>query len=163
IGLSQFNYMVGAELGIEALHVAVGPLAHGSSLPCASQTIANLRTHGHSVSVDEKALKKLEDYYFSLARAEGSPSGQPMAYDAPYLRHQLAGGVMTTTRRQLAELNLEHRFDAVIEEVERVRNELGSPIMVTPFPQIVTTQALFNVIADERYSNIPDQAIRYVL
>jgi oxaloacetate decarboxylase alpha subunit len=163
IGLSQFNYMVGAELGIDALHVAIGPLAHGSSLPCASQTIANLRTHGHDVSVDQKALKKLEDYYFSLARAEGLPSGQPMAYDASYLRHQLAGGVLTTTRRQLAELKLENRFDEVMAEVERVRFELGSPIMVTPFPQIVTTQALFNVLAEERYSNIPDQAIRYVL
>jgi oxaloacetate decarboxylase alpha subunit len=163
IGLSQFNYMVGAELGIDALHVAVGPLAHGSSLPCASQTIANLRTHGHDVSVDEKALKQLEQYYFGLALAEGLPSGQPMAYDASYLRHQVAGGVLTTTRRQLAELRLEHRFNDVMAEVERVRYELGSPIMVTPFPQIVTTQALFNVIADERYGNITDQAIRYVL
>jgi len=163
IGLSQFNYMVGAELGISALHVAMGPLAHGCSLPCASQTIANLKTHGHSVNVDEKALHKLEQYYHALARAEGLPIGQPQAYDASYLRHQLAGGVLTTTRRQLAELKLEHKFDAVMAEVERVRDDFGSPIMVTPFPQIVTTQALFNVLADERYSNIPDQAIRYVL
>jgi oxaloacetate decarboxylase alpha subunit len=163
IGLSQFNYMVGAELGIDALHVAMGPLAHGSSLPCASQTVANLKTHGHDVDVDEQALHKLEQYYHALARAEGLPVGQPQAYDASYLRHQVAGGVLTTTRRQLAELNLEHRFDEVMAEVERVRSELGSPIMVTPFPQIVTTQALFNVLADERYSNIPDQAIRYVL
>jgi oxaloacetate decarboxylase alpha subunit len=86
-----------------------------------------------------------------------------MGYDASYTRHQVAGGVLTTTRRQLAELRLEHRFDEVMAEVERVRFELGSPIMVTPFPQIVTTQALFNVLADERYSNITDQAIRYVL
>lgn len=163
IGLSQFNYMVGAELGIDALHVAVGPLAHGSSLPCASQTIANLKTHGHDVDVDMQALRKLEQYYFAHASAEGLPIGQPQAYDASYLKHQLAGGVLTTTRRQLAELNLEHRFDEVMAEVERVRTELGSPIMVTPFPQIVTTQAMFNVLATERYSNIPDQAIRYVL
>ncbi len=163
IGLSQFNYMVGAELGIDALHVAVGPLAHGSSLPCASQTVANLKTHGHSVEVDEAALRKLEQYYHALARAEGLPVGQPQAYDASYLKHQLAGGVLTTTRRQLAELKLEHRFDEVMAEVERVRTELGSPIMVTPFPQIVTTQAMFNVLAEERYSNIPDQVIRYVI
>jgi oxaloacetate decarboxylase alpha subunit len=50
-----------------------------------------------------------------------------------------------------------------MEEVERVRAELGSPIMVTPFPQIVCTQALFNVIGRERYGNVPDQVIRYVL
>jgi oxaloacetate decarboxylase alpha subunit len=163
IGLSQFNYMVGAELGISALHTAMGPLAHGSSLPCASQTVDNLKTLGHEVNVDTKALKALERYYFELAAAEGRPIGKPMAYDASYLRHQVAGGVLTTTRRQLAELNLEHKFSEVMLEVERVRSELGSPIMVTPFPQIVTTQALFNVLSDDRYSNIPDQAIRYVL
>ena len=163
IGLSQFNYMVGAELGIDALHVAVGPLAHGSSLPCASQTIANLKTHGYEVDADENALKEMENFYFALARSEGLPSGQPQAYDASYLRHQIAGGVLTTTRRQLAELKLEDRFEEVMSEVERVRRELGSPIMVTPFPQIVTTQAMFNVLGDERYAQIPDQAIRYVL
>ena len=89
--------------------------------------------------------------------------GQPQAYDASYLRHQIAGGVLTTTRRQLAELNLEHRFDEVMAEVEQVRTELGSPIMVTPFPQIVTTQAMFNIMGKERYAQIPDQAIRFVL
>jgi oxaloacetate decarboxylase alpha subunit len=51
----------------------------------------------------------------------------------------------------------------VIDEVTRVRAELGYPIMVTPFPQIVCTQALFNVIGTERYGNVPDQTIRYVL
>lgn len=163
IGLSQFNYLVGADLGIDALHVAVGPLAHGSSLPCASQTIANLRNDGHEVNVDLDALRQMENYYFALARAEGLPSGQPQAYDAAYTRHQVAGGVLTTTRRQLAEVGLEHRFDAVMAEVERVRAELGSPIMVTPFPQIVTAQALFNIIGNERYGNVPDQVIRYVL
>jgi oxaloacetate decarboxylase alpha subunit len=163
IGLPQFNYMVGAELGIDALHVAVGPLAHGSSLPCASQTIANLRIHGFDVDIDEQALAKLEQYYFGLARAEGLPVGQPQAYDAAFTRHQIAGGVLTTIRRQLAELKLEYKFDEVIAEVEQVRSELGSPIMVTPFPQIVSTQAFFNVIGDQRYGNIPDQVIRYVL
>ena len=163
IGLSQFNYMVGAELGIDALHTAIGPLAHGSSLPCASQTIANLRTHGFDTDIDERAIKKLEEYFFTHARAEGLPIGQPQAYDAAFLRHQIAGGVLTTTRRQLAELKLEHKFDAVMAEAEIVRYELGSPIMVTPFPQIVATQALFNVTGSERYGNIPDQVIRYVL
>ena len=163
IGLSQFNYLVGAELGIDTLHVAVGPLAHGSSLPCASQTINNLRVHGHEVDVNEQALAEMERYYHALAKAEGLPAGQPQAYDAAFTRHQVAGGVLTTTRRQLAEVGLEHRFDDVMAEVERVRNELGSPIMVTPFPQIVSTQALFNVLGEDRYGNIPDQVIRYVL
>jgi oxaloacetate decarboxylase alpha subunit len=163
IGLSQFNYMVGADLGIDALHTAVGPLANGSSLPPALQTIANLREHGHDVEVDERALARMTQYFTDLAVAEGLPHGQPQQYDASYLRHQVAGGTLTTTRRQLAELKLEHKFGAVMEEVERVRNELGSPIMVTPFPQIVSTQAFFNVVGSARYGTVPDQVIRYVL
>jgi len=57
---------------------------------------------------------------------------------------------------------MEHRFDSLIDEVGRVRAELGHPIMVTPFPQMVVSQALFNLIG-ERYANVPDQIIRYVL
>jgi oxaloacetate decarboxylase alpha subunit len=75
----------------------------------------------------------------------------------------MPGGTITTLKRQLKELKQEHRWQALVEEVPRVRAELGYPIMVTPFPQIVCTQALFNVIGDERYGNVPDQVIRYVL
>ena len=66
-------------------------------------------------------------------------------------------------QRQLAELGLADRFDAVLAEVARVRAELGYPIMVTPFPQIVCSQAVYNVIGTGRYVTVPDQVIRYVL
>jgi len=65
--------------------------------------------------------------------------------------------------RQLTELGLADRFDAVMAEVARVRAELGYPIMVTPFPQIVCSQAVYNVIGTGRYATVPDQVIRYVL
>jgi len=103
------------------------------------------------------------NYFMELAEAEDLPVGTPQEYDASFLRHQVAGGVMTTTRRQLAELKLEHRFPDVIREVVQVRAELGYPIMVTPFPQIICTQALYNIIGAERYDNVSDQVIRYVL
>ena len=67
---------------------------------------------------------------------------------------------MTTTRRQLREIGMEDRFESLVEEVGRVRAELGYPIMVTPFPQMVVSQALFNVMG-ERYANVSDQVIRY--
>jgi oxaloacetate decarboxylase alpha subunit len=62
----------------------------------------------------------------------------------------------------MAEINLEHRFPEVLEEVAKVRADLGYPIMVTPFPQIVFTQALYNILSKERYENVSDQIIRYV-
>jgi oxaloacetate decarboxylase alpha subunit len=102
-------------------------------------------------------------YFDRLAAAESLPSGRPQPYDAAFTRHQLAGGVLTTLRRQLSELGLSDRFEAVIEEVSRVRAELGYPIMVTPFPQMVMGQALSNVLGSERYGVVADQVIRYVL
>jgi oxaloacetate decarboxylase (Na+ extruding) subunit alpha len=163
IGLSQLSYLVAAELGVEVLHVACGPLANGSSLPNAQRVAANLRELGHTVDVDDLSLAQVAGYFTRLAEAENLPVGTPQEYDASFLRHQVAGGVMTTTRRQLAELNLEHRFQDVMREVVQVRAELGSPIMVTPFPQIVCTQALHNIVGTERYSSVSDQVIRYVL
>jgi oxaloacetate decarboxylase (Na+ extruding) subunit alpha len=163
IGLSPLTCLVAAELGLAALHVACGPLANGSSLPNAQRLVANLRELGHTVDVDDQRLAQVAGYFTRLAQAESRPAGTPQEYDASFLRHQVAGGVMTTTRRQLDELGLGDRFGAVMEEVSRVRAELGYPIMVTPFPQIVCGQALYNVIGAERYQNVSDQAIRYVL
>jgi oxaloacetate decarboxylase (Na+ extruding) subunit alpha len=163
IGLSGLSYMVAADLGVEVLQVACGPLANGSSLPNAQRVVANLRELGHTVNIDDRALGMVADYFTRLAEAENLSAGTPQEYDASFLRHQVAGGVLTTTRRQLAELKLEDRFPDVMREVIQVRADLGFPIMVTPFPQIVCTQALYNIIGEERYGNVSDQVIRYVL
>jgi oxaloacetate decarboxylase (Na+ extruding) subunit alpha len=163
IGLSPLSCLAAADLGVSALHVACGSLANGTSLPNAQRVVANLRELGHTVDIDDRLLAVVADYFTRLARAESLPAGTPQEYDASFLRHQVAGGVMTTTRRQLTELGLGDRFGAVIEEVSRVRAELGYPIMVTPFPQMVCGQALYNVIGAERYANVSDQVIRYVL
>ncbi|TWJ13294.1 biotin carboxyl carrier protein [Geobacter argillaceus] len=163
IGLSAMSYMAAAELGVDALQVACGPLGNGSSLPNAQRVVANLRELGHTVDIDDRALALVANYFSRLAKAENLPVGVPQEYDASFLKHQVAGGVMATTRRQLVELNLEHRFDEVMAESSRVRAEFGYPIMVTPFPQMVCSQALYNVIGRERYENVSDQVIRYVL
>jgi oxaloacetate decarboxylase (Na+ extruding) subunit alpha len=163
IGLSPLTCLAAADLGVTALHTACGALANGTSLPNAERVVANLREIGHTVDIDDRLLARVAGYFTDLALAESLPAGQPREYDASFLRHQVAGGVMTTTRRQLDELGLGDRFGAVMDEVSRVRAELGYPIMVTPFPQIVCGQALYNVLGTERYQNVSDQAIRYVL
>ena len=125
--------------------------------------LANLEDAGHSVDIDKAALTRLTRYWQRVALAEGLPPGAPQNFDASFLRHQIAGGVMTTTARQLAELGLADRMEAVIAETGQVRAELGYPIMVTPFPQMVMSQALFNVIGTHRYAQVSDQVIRYCL
>jgi len=176
IGLSPLVYLAAPDLGVEVLQVGCGALADGSSLPDAQRIVTNLRELGHTVNVDDRLLARVADYFNRLAAAESLPAGRPQPYDAAFTRHQLAGGVLTTLRRQLAELGLEARFGEVMEEVSRIRAELGYPIMVTPFPQMVMGQALANIIgaaggspprtsriSDRRYEVVPDQVIRYVL
>jgi oxaloacetate decarboxylase (Na+ extruding) subunit alpha len=163
LGLGELSSLEAAKLGISAIHVGVGPGGDGSSLPEAERMVANLIEAGHDVAIDRGVLSQLTDYWHRLARAEGLPPGTPQAFDASFLRHQIAGGVMTTTKRQLAELGLGDRLADVIAETEQVRAELGYPIMVTPFPQMVMSQALFNVIGERRYAQVSDQVIRYVL
>jgi len=69
----------------------------------------------------------------------------------------------STLHRQLAELGMEHRWHDILDEIPRVREELGWPIMVTPLSQFVGVQAFLNVTSGERWSRLPDEVIRYVL
>jgi len=169
LGLSPLTCLVAAGLGVRVLQVGCGALGNGTSLPDAEKLVANLRADGHTVDVDDRLLAAVARYFDSVAEAEGLPAGQPREYDAAFMHHQVAGGVMTTLRRQLSELGMEYRFGEVMEEVGRVRAELGYPIMVTPFPQMVIGQALANVLSAHslnggaRYDQVPDQVIRYVL
>ncbi|MDD7964074.1 biotin carboxyl carrier protein [Actinomycetospora lemnae] len=162
IGLSPLTYAIAPEHGVEVVQTGCGALGNGSSLPEVRRTVANLRAMGHRVDVDDRALGLACDLVDRIATAEGLPAGRPQEFDAAFLHHQIAGGVMTTTRRQLRELGMEGRFDDLVAEVGRVRAELGHPIMVTPFPQMVVSQALFNLLG-ERWVTVPDQVIRYAL
>jgi oxaloacetate decarboxylase alpha subunit len=163
LGLAPFTYLAGAEAGIDAMHVAVSPAANGSSQPAAERMVANLRALGHTVEVDDASLARMSDYFRALVAAENLPLGQPQEFDAASFQHQVPGGMLTTMRRQLKEINQLEKFPAVLEEVALVRRELGYPIMVTPFSQVVAAQSVMNVISKERYANVPDEVIRYVL
>ena len=105
----------------------------------------------------------MTDYFTRLAEAEGLPAGRPLGFDAGYLHHQLPGGMVGTMRRHLAESRVAHLEARVIEELGRVRQELGWPIVMTPFSQILLTQAVMNVTGPERYAVIPDELIRYAI
>jgi oxaloacetate decarboxylase alpha subunit len=164
LGLSPRTCLLAADLGVTVLQVGCGALGNGTSLPDAQQLVANLRATGHSVDVDDRLLDAVARFFDQVAEAEGLPKGEARGFDAAFLGHQVAGGVMTTTRRQLRELGMEHRFDELMAEITQVRAELGYPIMVTPFPQMVIGQALANLLGGgERYDTVPDQVIRYVL
>jgi oxaloacetate decarboxylase (Na+ extruding) subunit alpha len=163
IGLAELAYMDAPNQGVTALQCASGAAADGTSNPHSGRVVANLRALGHRVEVDDAALAEVNHYFDQLAAAEGLQVGKPQCFDAAYLRHQLPGGVVGTMRRHLAEARVSHREGAVIEELARVREELGWPIVMTPFAQMVVTMAVMNVTGRERYGVIPDEVIRYAL
>ena len=96
-------------------------------------------------------------------RRRDLPVGLPQEFDATYYHHQLAGGMVSTTRRMLDEQHRPELFDAVLDEVGQVRAEMGYPIIVTPVSQMVATQALRNVVDPERWSNVSVETFRYFL
>ena len=163
IGLAEPTYLEAASLGIAAVQCASGGAADGTSNPPILRMIANLRAMGHRVDVDDDAVGEVSRYFTALAGAEGLPTGRPMAFDAAYLQHQLPGGMVGTMRRHLADHRVPHLEGAVIEELGRVREELGWPIVMTPFAQMLQTQAVMNVTGSERYAVIPDEIVRYAL
>ena len=163
IGLAPFVYMEGLKAGFQVLHTAVEPLARGTSNPAADTTLRNLEAEGFSHELDLEALAAMTKYFRRLGSEKGLPVGQPQEFDATYYRHQLAGGMVSTTKRMLDEQHRPELFDAVLEEVGRVRAEMGYPIIVTPVSQLVATQAVRNVMDGERWANVPDEIIRYFL
>ena len=163
IGLGELVYMDAPAWGVSALHCASGAASDGISNPSGERVVANLRELGHQVDVDMEASAEVSRYFTRLAESEGLPSGSPQAFDAAYFHHQLPGGMVGTMRRHLAESRLSHMAGAVTEELDRVRQELGWPIVMTPFSQMLLTQAVMNVTGKERYGVVPDEVIRYAL
>jgi oxaloacetate decarboxylase alpha subunit len=163
IGLAESTYLEAADLGIAALQCATGGLGDGISNPPAERIVSNLLSLGHGVDLDLEALKDAGRFFSQIASAEGLAVGAPQGFDADYLNHQLPGGMIGTMRRQLAEARMSHLEPAVIKEISQVRRELGWPIVMTPFAQMVMTQAFMNITTGKRYSVIPDEVIRFAI
>jgi oxaloacetate decarboxylase (Na+ extruding) subunit alpha len=163
VGLAPFVYVEGVKAGFQAVHTASGPLSRGTSQPEVGGTARNLAAAGYTVGLDLEAEETVAAHFRELARAKGLPAGTPQEYDAVYYRHQLPGGMVTTTRRMLEEVRHPELFEQVLEEVTRVRAEMGYPILVTPVSQFVASQAARNVIDGERWRNVSDETVRYFL
>jgi len=162
-GLAPITLLKAADLGMTTLHCALPPLANGSSHASALQLVANLRARGHSVDIDMDALEAASACLKREAMLRRLPAGVPQEYDEAYYKHTLPGGVISTTRRQLAEMGKGDLLPAVMEEAIQVRADLGWPIVVTPFAQYIVTQASLNVLSGERYRQITDEVVDLLL
>lgn len=162
-GLAPLTYLEAVKLGVDQLHTSIAPLASGPAQPAVQSTIRNLRLSGFDTKVRGECIDDVSAYLEELADREGFPRGAPMEYDLFHYRHQMPGGMLKNWRYQLQSAGIEHRFEEILEEIALVREELGWPIMVTPFSQIIAVQAMLNVVGGERYRSVPDEVKMYAL
>jgi len=162
-GLGPLCCIEAVKLGIEKVNTAIPPLANASSNPSVFSVASNIRALGYTPAVDEAGLTAVSDHFMAIAEREGFPVGAPVEYDYAQYQHQVPGGMISNLRHQLRKVGLEAKVDQALEEVDRVRAELGYPIMVTPLSQFVGSQAAINVIVGERYKEVTDQIIQYAL
>jgi pyruvate/oxaloacetate carboxyltransferase/biotin carboxyl carrier protein len=162
-GLAPICYLEAAKAGVTTLHTAVAPLANGTSHPSIENVLKNVRRLGFTADIDEEALLAVSAHFRKVAEEEGLPMGAPLEYDLFHFEHQVPGGMMTNLTRQLREVGMEDRLEEFLEEIVLVRKEFGYPVMATPYSQIVGAQAIENVVSGERYGQMTDEAIKYVL
>lgn len=162
-GLGPLVCLEAVKLGVDRVHTAISPLADGASHPSAATMVRNLRTLGYGVNVDLARVGEASEYLLAVAKRTGRPIGAPAQYDAFHYKHQVPGGMVANFKAQLKDAGMLDKLDAVLEEVSRVRVDLGWVLMVTPFSQLVGVQAMLNVIHGERYKVVPDELKRYVL
>jgi pyruvate/oxaloacetate carboxyltransferase len=156
-------YSEAIKAGFHYAHTAVMPLANGASLPAVQDIVARATAEGVATSLDMDAISEISSYFDWVCIREDKPRGKIAAYDPALYSHQVPGGMISNLKSQLQTMQMEHRLPEILEEVGRVREDLGYPILVSPFAQYVVTQAVINVIQGERYKTIPDEVRKYAM
>lgn len=162
-GLAPLNYIEGIKAGFTILHTASRPMANGPSLPSTEAMVNIVETLGFKHDLDQSTFAPVAENFEWAARDAGFEPSVPAEYDPRIYEHQLPGGMTGTLISQLQQHGMADRFSAVLDEIPRVRQELASPIMATPFSQFVGIQAVLNVVTGERYKMVPDEVIRYAM
>lgn len=162
-GLAPINVLEAVKLGITHIHAAIPPLANGSSQPSIFNVASNLKALGYTPDINIEVLKPVQEHFTYIAKRENLPVGAPFEFDQTLYTHQVPGGMISNFRFQLEKFGMGDRLEETLEEVARVRADLGYPIMVTPLSQFVGSQAGINVIVGERYKQVTDEVIQFAL
>ena len=164
-GIASMTYLKAIEAGADVVDTAISPLALGTSQPATEPLVAALKGTSYDTGIDLEILNEIADYFRPLRDKyleEGLIDPKVLGVDANTLIYQVPGGMISNLISQLKQQNKMDKFQEVLAEVPKVREELGFPPLVTPTSQIVGTQAVFNIITGERYKMIPREVKDYV-
>jgi len=160
-GLASMTYLKAIEAGVDVIDTALSPLALGTSQPPTESIIAALQGTPYDTELDLEKIAPISQHFKEVKKNYQNISA-PIEVDTAVLFYQIPGGMISNLRNQLAGQNAAHRYEEVLAEVPKVREELGYPPLVTPTSQMVGTQAVLNVITGKRYSVVPKEIRDYV-
>ena len=156
-GVASMTYLKAVEAGVDIIDTAMSPFALGTSQPATEVMVETFKDTPYDTGFDQKLLSEIADYFRPI-RDEALDSGllnpKNLGVNIKTLLYQVPGGMLSNLTSQLKEQHAEDKFYDVLEEVPRVRKDLGEPPLVTPSSQIVGTQAVFNVLMGERYKMV---------
>lgn len=160
-GVASMTYMKAVEAGCDIIDCAMSPLALGTSQPATEVMVETFRGTPYDSGLDQNLLAEIAEY-FRPYREECLKSGllnpKVLGVNIKTLMYQVPGGMLSNLVSQLKEAGAEDKFEAVLEEVPRVRKDFGEPPLVTPSSQIVGTQAVLNVLQGERYKMVTKES-----
>jgi len=150
-GMAPVTYARAVEAGVDVVDTALSALAGGTSQPATETMVAVFQGTEHDTGMDINLLISINEHFRSV-RESYRDVRTPVEVDPRILSYQVPGGMLSNLRAQLQSQNMMDRWEEVLAEVPRVREDLGYPPLVTPMSQIVGTQAVLNVVTGQRYS-----------
>ena len=156
-GLASMTLMKAVEAGVDVIDTAISPMALGTSQPPTEALVAALEGTPYDTGIKLTELDKITKHFTPLREkylASGLLNPKALKVDVNALVYQVPGGMLSNLMSQLAQAGKSDKLTEVLEEVPRVRADVGYPPLVTPSSQIVGTQAVFNVIMGERYKTV---------
>ena len=159
-GCGSMTYLKAVEAGVDIIDCAISPLALGTSQPATEVMVGALRGTDRDTGLVQGIIKEISDYFIPYrdhCLDSGLLSTKVLGVNIRTLIYQVPGGMLSNMVSQLAEQGASDKLTAVLEEVPRVRKDLGEPPLVTPSSQIVGTQAVMNVLMGERYKMATEQ------
>jgi pyruvate/oxaloacetate carboxyltransferase len=165
-GMVMMTYLRACDAGVDIIDTAFSPLAWGTSQPPVESVVAALKGTPYDPGFDIELLSEIAAYFRELRDKYYDPlkliDSKAERVDAFIIVHQIPGGMFSNLLEQLREQKALDRLKEVLEEVPKVRKELGYPPLVTPTSQLVGIQAVFNVLSGKRYSIVPKEIKDYV-
>ena len=164
-GICEMTYMKAIEAGVDIIDTALSPFSGGTSQPCTESfnyALANTKYDPklNVACLNEAAtiLSKVKDKYL----ANGTLNPKALSTNPNILQYQVPGGMLSNLMSQLKAQGAMDKYEEVLKEVPRVRKDMGYPPLVTPLSQMVGTQAVLNVITNERYKMVPKEINDYL-